>query len=65
MITSRYACMRATTRGYALGSEEEALASIDEMGCAWQQTPGAREWLDKQARASAQTSARRSEGGSR
>jgi len=35
---------------YALGSEEEALACIDEMGHAWQQTPGALEWLDKQAR---------------
>lgn len=36
---------------YALGSEEEALASIDEMGRAWQQTPGALEWIDRQARA--------------
>lgn len=36
---------------YALGSEEEALASIEEMGRAWHQTPGALEWLDEQARA--------------
>jgi tetratricopeptide (TPR) repeat protein len=35
---------------YAPGSEEEALACIDEMGSAWQQTPGALEWLEKQAR---------------
>jgi tetratricopeptide (TPR) repeat protein len=33
---------------YAIGSEEEAIVSADEMGDAWRATPGAIEWLARE-----------------
>ncbi|HOI56413.1 MAG TPA: hypothetical protein PLP01_14290, partial [Phycisphaerae bacterium] len=35
---------------YSLGSEEEAIVTADECGDAWEATPGAMVWLDRQAR---------------
>jgi tetratricopeptide (TPR) repeat protein len=34
---------------YAMGSREEAVICVDELGDAWEETPGALEWLDTHA----------------
>jgi hypothetical protein len=35
----------ATPGSYAMGSREEAVICVDELGDAWKATPGALEWL--------------------
>jgi tetratricopeptide (TPR) repeat protein len=35
---------------YAIGSDEEAIIAADECLCAWDATPGALVWLDRQVR---------------
>jgi hypothetical protein len=35
----------ATPESYAIGSREEAVICVDELGDAWDATPGALEWL--------------------
>lgn len=35
---------------YAIGSQEEAIVCVDECGDVWEDTPGALDWLDREAR---------------
>ena len=38
-----------TPESYAMGSREEAAICVDELGDAWEATPGARQWLASHA----------------
>ncbi len=49
-LANRHEIPDDSVETYALGSPEEALVCVDQLGAAWESTPGALEWVAAEAR---------------